>query len=144
MYVEEQLLAACWCIRACPPALLTLLPVVCDCRRLAENKLQGDGLQYLAEGLPSLVDLDLRSNQISNLPDEHLFARRWERLDLRHNQLKYERMEDWVRSLLTCPILSCVHQVTKSHVPVHKPLAPHKHLSLLPACQSADCALPRS
>ena len=80
--------------------VLSSLNAPCGCRRLAGNGLQGGGLQYLAEGLPSLVDLALSHNELSSLPDEHLFARLWERLDLRHNQLKYERWEDWVRPLL--------------------------------------------
>ena len=45
--------------------MLTSLSAVPGYRRLAENGLQGGGLQYLAEGLPSLVDLALSSNKLS-------------------------------------------------------------------------------
>ena len=77
------------------------------CRRLENNNLQGDALVQLATSLPHLADLTISDNALDQLPNVQLFAgRRWERLDLQHNQLTYEGGDGsaagWVRLSLPC------------------------------------------
>ena len=88
---------------------------VAICRRLEKNNLQGNALVQLATSLPHLADLALSDNALDQLPDVRLFAgRRWERLDLRHNQLTYEDGDGsaagWVRPIpLYVAECDCIH-----------------------------------
>ena len=83
-------------------------PSAGTCRRLDGNNLNGNALEQLATGLPYLTDLALRNNELNQLPDQQLFAgRSWERLDLRHNELKYEGSDGAAAGSWVCPSPPC-------------------------------------